>query len=215
MANVHRARAEHRSASQLAEMKRQRGNQKITAFFTPPTKRAVPDRATSASADRGTTHDGATSTSGDLATDTRDGSTGASADLSTTEPITVSLPRPRGRRTDDASKHRIGYDREWEHNHPWVFYVEGEGMYCKYCRKFDTRNRQNQSKVWNLEACTTLRRDVLARHEASTMHKEAIEQERACQIVKARGGHQGSNARASDAAKKSCCWCYEVSLLAV
>ena len=57
-----------------------------------------------------------------------------------------------------------------------------------YCRKFDTRNRQNQSKVWNLEVCTTLRRDVLARHEASTMHKVALEQERACQIVKARGG---------------------------
>ena len=61
-------------------------------------------------------------------------------------------------------------------------------MYCKYCRKLDTRNRQNQSKVCNLEACTTLCGDVLARHEASTMHKEALEQERACQIVKARGG---------------------------
>ena len=85
---------EHRSASQLAEIKRQRGNQKITAFFTPPSKRAVPDGATSASADRGTTHDRATSTSGDLAMDTRDGSTGASDDLSTTEPITHCVPSP-------------------------------------------------------------------------------------------------------------------------
>ena len=165
-------------------MKRQRGTHKITAFFAPPSKRAVPDGATSTSADRGTTHDRVTSTSGDLAMDTRDGATGASADSSTTEPINDSVPRPRGRRTDDSSKHRIGYDREWEHNHPWVFYVQGEGIYCK----FDAKNRQNQSEVWNLEACTTLRRDVLARHEASTMHKEALEQERACQIVKARGG---------------------------
>ena len=30
-----------------------------------------------------------------------------------------------------------------------VFYVKGEGMYmyCKFCRKFDTKNLQNQSKV--------------------------------------------------------------------
>jgi hypothetical protein len=90
-------------------MKCQRGNHKITSFFAPPSKRAIPDGATSASADRGTTHDGATSTSGDLATDTRDGATGSSADSSTTEPIADSVPRPRGRRTDDASKHRIGY----------------------------------------------------------------------------------------------------------
>jgi hypothetical protein len=109
-------------------MKRRRGNHKITAFFAPPSKWAVPDGATSASADRGTTHNGATSTSGDLATDTSDGATGSSADSSTPEPITDSVPWPRGRRTDDASKHRIGYDREWEHNHPWVFYVQGEGM---------------------------------------------------------------------------------------
>ena len=30
--------------------------------------------------------------------------------------------------------------------------------------------------------------DALARHEASTTHREAVEQERACQIVKCRGG---------------------------
>lgn len=55
------------------------------------------------------------------------------------------------------------------------------------CQKFDTKNRQNQAKVWNTapEPCTTLRKDVLARHEASAMHKEAVEQARACQIVKA------------------------------
>ena len=58
-------------------------------------------------------------------------------------------------------------------------------MQGKLCRKFDTKNRQNQAKVWNTEPCTTLRKDVLARHEASAMHKEAVEQARACQIVKA------------------------------
>lgn len=46
----------------------------------------------------------------------------------------------------------------------------------------------SESKVWNTEPCTTHRKDVLARHEGSTMHKEAVEQERACQVVKAHGG---------------------------
>ena len=55
-------------------------------------------------------------------------------------------------------------------------------MYCKLCQKFDCRNRQNQSKVWNKEACTTIRKDVMTRHEASVMHKEALEQERECQL---------------------------------
>ena len=57
-------------------------------------------------------------------------------------------------------------------------------MYCKLCRKFDTKNRQNQSKVWNKEACTTIRKNVLARHEASNMNREALEQECACQLLK-------------------------------
>ena len=85
-------------------------------------------------------------------------------------------------------KHKTGYSAVWERQHSWVFNIEGHGMYCKLCQKFDTRNRQNQSRVWNKELCTTIRKDVLMRHEASMMHKEALEQERACQLVKARGG---------------------------
>ena len=88
----------------------------------------------------------------------------------------------------DTAKHKTGYNRTWEADHTWVFYVDGEGMYCKLCRKFDTKNRQNQAKVWNTEPCTTVRKEVIARHEASAMHKEALEQERTCQILKARGG---------------------------
>ena len=62
-------------------------------------------------------------------------------------------------------------------------------MYCKLCRKFDNKNRQtNQSKVWNKEACTTIRKGVLTKHEASIMHRKALEQERACQVVKVQGG---------------------------
>ena len=67
-----------------------------------------------------------------------------------------------------------------------------KGKVCKLCQKFNCRNRQNQSKVWNKETCTTIRKDVLTRHEASSMHKEALEQERTCQLVKARGGIEES-----------------------
>ena len=73
----------------------------------------------------------------------------------------------------------------WEADHTWVFYIAGEGMYCKLCRKFDTKNCQNQAKVWNTEPCTTLRKYVLARHEVSAMHKEGGKAR--AQIVKARG----------------------------
>lgn len=99
---------------------------KITAFFTPPSKRGVADGATSAS---GTTRNGATSASSDLATDSRDEAIGASADSSTTKPIADSVTQLHGRQIDDASKHRIRYDREWELHHPWLFYMQSEGMY--------------------------------------------------------------------------------------
>ena len=36
------------------------------------------------------------------------------------------------------------------------FYGEGLYMYSKLCHKFDVKNRQKQSKVWNNEACTTV-----------------------------------------------------------
>ena len=93
----------------------------------------------------------------------------------------------RSRATDKA-KHKTGYNGRWEAEHPWLFNVDGEKTYCKLCCQFDTKNHQNQSKVWNIEACTTIRKDVLARHETSMMHREALEQERVCQVVKARGG---------------------------
>ena len=79
-------------------------------------------------------------------------------------------------------------------------------MYCKLCRKWDTKNRW---KVWNKEAYTTIRKDVLARHEASNMRIEALEQERACQVVKSWGGiTRAASEKCSD-------WCNEVPVLAI
>ena len=89
----------------------------------------------------------------------------------------ASVALTRGKHAGGA-KHRTGYDGRWEAAYTWVFYVEGEGMYCTLCRKFDSKNRQNQSKIWKREACTTLRKDALAKHEVPIMHKEALEQHR-------------------------------------
>jgi len=47
----------------------------------------------------------------------------------------------------DGAKHKPGYNSRWEANHTWIFYVEGEGMYCKLSRKFDTRNRQKPMEL--------------------------------------------------------------------
>ena len=111
-------------------------------------------------------------------------------------------------------KHKTGYSAVWERQHSRVFNIEGHGMYCKLCQKFDTRNRQNQSRVWNTEPCTTIRKDVLMRHEASMMHKEALEQERACQLVKARR-YQGVGRPSGTPAEKCCGSGVQVLLLVV
>ena len=63
-----------------------------------------------------------------------------------------------------------------------------KGCIIVNCAENDSKNRQNQSKIWNKEACTTLRKDALAKHKASIKHREALEQECACQVVKVRGG---------------------------
>ena len=97
----------------------------------------------------------------------------------------TSIARTRGKHADGA-KHRTGYYGRWDAAYTWVFNVKGEGMYCKLCRKFGTKNWQNQWRICRREACTTLRKDILAKHEASMMHKEALEQEHACQLIKLR-----------------------------
>ena len=102
--------------------------------------------------------------------------------------IDSSLVHPKNVRQADRLKHKTGYLSSWETEYTWVYYCEGEGMYCKLCHKFNTRNRQNQSVVWNKEPCVTIRKDMLSRHERSVMHREALEQERACKMVRARGG---------------------------
>ena len=74
------------------------------------------------------------------------------------------------------------------------FYFEEEGLcvYSKLCHRFDTKNRQKQTKVWNKEACIIYHTQGKAKHEASVTHREALENEHACHVVKVQGGNAGA-----------------------
>ena len=60
--------------------------------------------------------------------------------------------------------HGTGYDCRWEASYKWVFYVEGEGLYMY----------------------------VLAKHESSIIHREALQHEHASHVVKVQGGNAGA-----------------------
>ena len=69
--------------------------------------------------------------------------------------------------------------------HPWVFNIEGQGMYYKLCKSLTAETDRTKVKCGIKKACTTIRKDVLTRHVASAIHKKTLEQGRACQLVKA------------------------------
>ena len=74
------------------------------------------------------------------------------------------------------SKHKQGhYDTEWEKEFSWVYPSgDGKGIYCRLCKHF---NERNSAAVFNITPCISLRKDVLARHADSRMHKSALWQE--------------------------------------
>ena len=76
-------------------------------------------------------------------------------------------------------KHKQGqYDPRWEMKYDWVYPSDdGKGMFCKLCKRFNTHNERNTSAIFNLSPCVSLRKDVLARHADSNMHKQAVRQE--------------------------------------
>ena len=56
----------------------------------------------------------------------------------------------------------------------WPVCVEGEGLYCLLCKKHDTFNPQNKSKIFNKEPCKRFRPEALADHLQTTQHKNAV-----------------------------------------
>lgn len=77
------------------------------------------------------------------------------------------------------SKHKQGkYDTEWETEFPWVYPTDdGSGMYCRLCKRFNTRNERNGVATFNSTPCISLRKDALKRHAGSSMHKAAVQLE--------------------------------------
>ena len=107
------------SSYNFVKMKHRRDNksQKITAFLfsAPPTKRA---------------------------SGVEDGGMPSSSSSEDRNQPTSSEQRERERHATasaNMAKHKTGYNRTWKADHTWVFYTDGEGMYCKLCRKFDTK----------------------------------------------------------------------------
>ena len=74
------------------------------------------------------------------------------------------------------SKHKQGkYDPEWEAEFPWVYPTDDcSGMYCRLCKRFNTRNERNGAATFNSTPCISLRKDAIRRHAGSSMHKAAV-----------------------------------------
>ena len=59
----------------------------------------------------------------------------------------------------------------------WLEYVEGKGMYCLLCRKHNTKNEQNKSKVLSSDPAVRYRKPTITSHADSRQHLAAIEAE--------------------------------------
>ena len=59
----------------------------------------------------------------------------------------------------------------------WLAYVEGKGMYCLLCRKHNTKNEQNKSKVFSSDPAVRYRKPTITSHADSRQHLAAIEAE--------------------------------------
>ena len=56
----------------------------------------------------------------------------------------------------------------------WPVYVEGEGLFYLLCKKHDTSNPQNETKVFNKEPCKWFRPEAFEDHCCMSQHKNAV-----------------------------------------
>ena len=87
------------------------------------------------------------------------------------------------------SKHKVGFDSSWTTSRPWLYSVveaqDGklrEVMYCKLCKKHNTRGR-NGSTAWNEKGFATIRLDKVVEHQTSEMHCAAVSFETETHLV--------------------------------
>ena len=144
-----------------------RRSQKIITFFSapaePPAKRAAFDQGSmiqstvtlsEVGSSSAASKAGSSSTAAESSSAASAGSLSEDGSLSTASVAgssSTASSQVSGRRVD-GFKHRTGYDSRWEGDHTWIFYVEGEGMYCKLCRKLTpkTGKTSQRSGIKNL-----------------------------------------------------------------
>eukprot|EP00062_Callorhinchus_milii_P023797 gi/632983046/ref/XP_007908454.1/ PREDICTED: zinc finger and BTB domain-containing protein 25 [Callorhinchus milii] len=59
----------------------------------------------------------------------------------------------------------------------WLLYEEGQGMFCFLCRKHDTQNKQNKTKVFNGTPAVRYKKAALQVHAESQQHMAAVQAE--------------------------------------
>ena len=56
-------------------------------------------------------------------------------------------------------------------------HVEGEGLFCLLCKKHDTSNPQNKSKVFNKDPCKRFRPEKFEDHCRTSQHMNPVSAE--------------------------------------
>ena len=82
------------------------------------------------------------------------------------------LPSTSSRPKAKAQKLASKFNRNWMDGRPWLFYVNGEGMYCEYCQRCNKKNPYNH-EVWNTKPSVRIRLTSVKDHEQSTEHKDS------------------------------------------
>lgn len=59
----------------------------------------------------------------------------------------------------------------------WAIFSEGEGLYCYLCRKHDTMNTQNKTKIFNKDPSKRIRPEAFTDHCKTVQHQNAISSE--------------------------------------
>ena len=72
--------------------------------------------------------------------------------------------------------HRMsGFNLQWKEKYSWLYYVESEGMYCRWCKAHSVSGRGRAT--WTSKPCISYREDKIKAHMRSFSHKLASEQQ--------------------------------------
>ncbi len=85
--------------------------------------------------------------------------------ISTDASTTSSMPGP--------SRQATTFLKRWlKGRHHWLENVDGQGMLCKLCRKYDKHSYGHDT--WNKTPCTRMRLQSITTHELSAAHKDSV-----------------------------------------